>query len=90
VNDKLKLAFAEVLADARAKARLSKQALADHSNMSVTFVKKLEDGRAIPSLETILKLCGALNLSLAAIGRRIDPRLKSYEKQKVRLTSGPR
>jgi transcriptional regulator with XRE-family HTH domain len=87
VSDKLKLAFAETLADARTKAGLSKQALADHSNMSVTYVKKLESGQAVPSLITMWKLSGPLKISLATFGHHIEVHLSRTKDINVKLSS---
>jgi transcriptional regulator with XRE-family HTH domain len=48
------------IASARKKKGLTQERLAEHAELTNTYVSNIERGRSIPSLETLMKLCSAL------------------------------
>jgi transcriptional regulator with XRE-family HTH domain len=71
--------FGKVLRQYRTAQRLSQDALAASAGLSRQFISLLEMGQRSPTLDTILKLCAALNISLAQIGESIDIMLKESD-----------
>ncbi|MBB6487949.1 helix-turn-helix transcriptional regulator [Rhizobium lusitanum] len=55
----------------REAAKMSQAELADLAGISQAKVSKIENGKANPEVATLQALCGALNLELALVPRRI-------------------
>ena len=63
----------------REELALSQEALADRANLNRSYVGEVERGTATPSLNTVIKLAGALNLSTSDLLARFE----AYEKNAV-------
>ena len=57
----------EVLRTRRQELRMTQQALADISGVSVRMIKSIEGNYANPSLKTVNKLLGSLGLTLTIV-----------------------
>jgi transcriptional regulator with XRE-family HTH domain len=68
--------FGTVLRKERAKVGLSQEALALAADVDRTFVSQIERGLRQPSLMTIWKLAGALEVSPSALIERTERLLK--------------
>jgi transcriptional regulator with XRE-family HTH domain len=55
--------FAENLKRSRMRARLSQQQLSERASLHRTEIAKLECGKAMPELDTIVKLAGGLEVA---------------------------
>jgi len=64
--------FGKVLRDARERAKLSQEALADMAGLDRTYVSLLERGRRQPSLTTMLALSTALEVRFSVFAGRIE------------------
>lgn len=51
------------LADIRKNKKLTQEALAEQTDLANNYISNIENSRSIPSLETLVKLCGALNVT---------------------------
>ncbi|MCL5278429.1 MAG: helix-turn-helix transcriptional regulator [Planctomycetes bacterium] len=71
----LNTAFADVLRQLRERAGLSQEALAAKSGLDRTYISLLERGQRQPTLKTLARLAEALNMSLAALAKRVEDRL---------------
>lgn len=58
----LAIIFGDLLRSYREASNLSQERLADLSSLDRTFVSLLERGQRQPSLETVFKLCTALDI----------------------------
>jgi transcriptional regulator with XRE-family HTH domain len=56
----------------RRARRLTQEALAERSELSVDAVRRIERGRLSPTLETLKKLATGLNLSLHRLFQNLD------------------
>ena len=65
-------AFAAVLKELRLKKRLSQEALAFESDRHRNHIQRLEKGLITPTLETVLTLSAALDVSASEFVRRIE------------------
>lgn len=70
--------FGKVLREARERAKLSQEALADLADLDRTYVSLLERGRRQPSLTTMLALAAALDLRLAVLTGRVEESMSPY------------
>lgn len=51
------------LASARKSRNMTQEVLAEKTGLTNNFISNIETGRSIPSLETISKLCNALDIT---------------------------
>ncbi len=51
------------LADIRKSKKLTQEALAEKTDLANNYISNIENSRSIPSLETLAKLCGALEVT---------------------------
>jgi transcriptional regulator with XRE-family HTH domain len=65
-------AFARVLKELRLKKRLSQEALAFDSDRHRNHIQRLEKGLITPTLETLLTLAAALDVSGSEFVRRVE------------------
>lgn len=70
-----KLAFGRVLREVRLDRGLSQEALGFEAGRDRTYISMLELGQCSPTLDTILTLCEALNISFSDLAARIDRQL---------------
>ncbi|MFI3326664.1 MAG: helix-turn-helix transcriptional regulator [Clostridia bacterium] len=70
---------------ARENAGLSQEQLAENADISHTFMTKIECGNRTPSLETLVKICNALNVSADTL--LMDVLDKGYEIKASMLSS---
>lgn len=70
--ERYNIAFGKVLRALRRERRLSQEALAFDSGLDRTYVSLLELGTKSPTLNTMVALCLALNLSLGSLADHID------------------
>lgn len=71
-NDTRIAELGERLRSAREARRLTLEAVAERSGLTKGYVSKVERSQATPSVAVLIKLCGALDLS---IGDLFDPQL---------------
>lgn len=67
--------FGTVLREVRSQSRISQERLAALADLDRTYISLLERGLRQPSLETIIKICDALELSLVDLSTRVQRRL---------------
>lgn len=68
----MKKSFGKILADARKEKGLSQEQLAFESNLHRTYISQLERDIKSPSLETIKKICQALNIKTGDLINRME------------------
>jgi transcriptional regulator with XRE-family HTH domain len=68
-------AFGEVLRDYRTKAGISQENLAFRSDLDRTYISLLERGLRQPTLETLFRLAGVLEIAPATMIARTSSRL---------------
>lgn len=78
-NERHNLAFGKALRALRHERRLSQEALGFDSGLDRTYVSLLELGARSPTLNTMVALCLALNLSLSSLANHIDEMMKGEE-----------
>lgn len=76
VNSELVEAFAQVLVDARAKAGLTQEALAERANVSTRHVSYLETGDRQPTLTILRALSLGLGLPMSELLARVETALR--------------
>lgn len=78
-NQPLVAAFAYVLRDARGRAALSQEELADRADMSARFISMLETGKRQPSLSALAAVSVGLGVPLSALMVAIEERLSARD-----------
>lgn len=73
------LAFGKVLRAFRHESGLSQENLAFDSGLDRTYISLLELGSPSPTLNTMVALCRALNVSLGSFADRIDKTMMGTE-----------
>jgi transcriptional regulator with XRE-family HTH domain len=68
-------AFGEVLRDYRTKAGISQENLALKADLDRTYISLLERGLRQPTLETLFRLAGVLEIAPATIIARTSSRI---------------
>lgn len=68
-------AFGEVLRDYRTKAGLSQENLAFKSDLDRTYISMLERGLRQPTLETVFRLAGVLEVAPATMIARTSSKI---------------
>ncbi len=51
------------LANVRRQKRLTQERLAEMTELANNYISNIENNRSIPSIETLMKLCGALEIT---------------------------
>lgn len=64
--------FGSVVRQYREQRRWSQEVLADAAGLNRSYLGEIERGVAVPSLATIAKLAGALELSLSELMARLE------------------
>lgn len=65
-------AFGQAIRELRRGRNQSQESLAFDAEFDRTYISLLELGQKSPTLDTIMALCGALNVSLTQIASRIE------------------
>ncbi len=65
-------AFGKVLRSLRKNSGHTQETLAFESGLDRTYVSLLELGSRSPTLDTIMTLCGALNVSLSQLAATVE------------------
>lgn len=71
-DEQISSAIAQTLKEFRGKKNLSQIALAEESGIHRTMLEKLETSKRKPTLHTIIKICGALGISIGDFSARVD------------------
>ena len=69
--------FGDLLRCHREAANLSQERLADLSDLDRTFVSLLERGQRQPSLETVFRLCTALEIRPHQLVRQVELQIET-------------
>lgn len=64
-------AFGTLLRECRRERRITQEDLAFESELDRTYISLLELGRRSPTLDTIMALCHALDMSLPELASRV-------------------
>lgn len=56
-------ALGKRIANLRKKRRLTQEQMAEKTELSTNYISHIENSRSIPSLETLVKLCGVLDVT---------------------------
>ena len=81
--------FGEVLRDARVRSGLTQEALAFRMDTERSHISDLERATKGPSLTTLLRLAGALNMTAAELISQVEQKLRE-ERQRKTNVAGPR
>ncbi|MCL6596983.1 MAG: helix-turn-helix domain-containing protein [Firmicutes bacterium] len=73
-RDSLSQSVGIVLREARVKAGLSQEALADRAGVDRTFVGRIENGKQSPTLDTLARMAQALGLRPSEVLRQAEKR----------------
>lgn len=68
----LKIAFGNTLKSLRIEKGFTQEKLAELSNLDVTFISKMENGKLQPSLTTIFSISQALGVKASYLIDRIE------------------
>ncbi|MBI2281091.1 MAG: helix-turn-helix transcriptional regulator [Bacteroidetes bacterium] len=68
----LKIAFGKTLKSLRVEKGFTQEKLAELSNLDVTFISKMENGKLQPSLTTIFSISKALGVQASYLIERIE------------------
>jgi len=74
---KQKNVFGKVLRDIRTERCQTQEALAFASDLDRTYISLLEVGSRSPTLDTMMAICSALDVSLTEMCRRIEDAMRS-------------
>jgi XRE family transcriptional regulator, regulator of sulfur utilization len=64
--------FSMVLRQLREERGLSQEQLAERANLNRSYLGEVERGRAVPSIVTVSKLAGALEIRLSSMIARCE------------------
>lgn len=70
-----KQSFAKVLRDARKKAGLTQERLAEAADVHLNYIGLLERGQRSPSLDVMLRIAKALDMRFATLSAAIESRM---------------
>jgi transcriptional regulator with XRE-family HTH domain len=89
----LAVAFGKVLRRCRKRVGMSQEVLGFESELERNYVSMLELGQRVPSLTTVVKLAGALNMPGWELIREVDAELginlSTYDERKA-ARDGPK
>jgi len=72
-------AFGKVLRELRVQRGQTQETLAFESGLDRTYISLLELGKRSPTLDTMLALCGALEISLSLLGQHVEEVLRELQ-----------
>lgn len=76
-NNKHNKAFGRTLRVIRKERGYTQETLAFEAGLDRTFISLLELGERSPTLDTIMALCGALNISLSQLASAVDTEIQN-------------
>lgn len=79
MNGAYKEELGEVLSAHRRAAKISKQQLSLMIGLSRLTIRKIENGQANPSIDTLLRITQGVGVSLAEVFTECEARLKAAE-----------
>ena len=62
---------------------LTQEQLAEQTELSNIYISHIENSRSIPSLETLMKLCGVLQVTPDELLLGTNPRLQNYLQEEI-------
>lgn len=65
-------AFGKLIRELRNSKKLSQEGLAFDAGLTRSYISLLEYGKKSPTLDTIVALCGVLDISLAHVASRVE------------------
>lgn len=68
--------FGRVLRELRMEKGISQETLGFDAERDRTYISLLEKGRRSPTLDTMLALCHALDMTLVQLAKKIEARLE--------------
>lgn len=74
VEELLKEYFADVLKEVRLEKGLTQQKLCDLANMERVVLSRIERKISVPSIYTLFKLCGVLEIKPSEIVKKVESR----------------
>lgn len=74
-NQPLVAAFADALREARQKAGMTQEELAERADVSVRFISLLETGRRQPSLSALAAVSAGLGMTISALIMTVEGRI---------------
>ncbi|MBF8164730.1 helix-turn-helix transcriptional regulator (plasmid) [Stutzerimonas stutzeri] len=77
-------AFGRVLADLRRGVNLSQEKLGFEAEMDRSFISLLERGKRSPTLDTLVRLCQVLHVSLSQLTSLVEAKLEEMNAQEER------
>lgn len=80
-NEPLVTAFAEVLRDARGRAGLTQEELADRAQVSVRFISFLETGKRQPSLSALAAISVGLGIQMTTLVMLTERQLTAVQQR---------
>ncbi len=80
--------------EARLRNKLTIKYVAEHANLTKSFISQLENGKITPSLKSLLAITGALNITLGSFFNSEtisnEPVVRSGERKAISTKSGVR
>lgn len=76
-------ALGKRVAAIRRKRKLTQEQLAEQTELSNIYISHIENSRSIPSLETLMKLCGVLQVTPDELLLGTNPRLQNYLQEEI-------
>lgn len=71
-DEQISSAIAQTLKYFRGEKNLSQIALAEESGIHRTMVEKIETSKRKPTMHTIYRLCGAMDVTVGDFSKRVD------------------
>lgn len=78
-NATLVAAFAHALREARQRAGLTQEDLAERAEVSVRFISHLETGKRQPSLSALAALSGGLLIPMSVLVAAVERSLRTFD-----------
>ncbi len=66
----------KVISDFRKKAKISQEVLSGLSDIGRSHLSAIERGKRKPTLETLYKICTALNIKMSTVIEKIEEEIK--------------
>ncbi|MBL4927777.1 helix-turn-helix domain-containing protein [Fuscibacter oryzae] len=78
-NEPLVIAFAAALREARLRAGMTQEELAERADVSVRFISLLENGRRQPSLSALAAVSAGLNIPMSMMLAAVEGHLMTNQ-----------
>jgi len=76
---KILLSYVEICKDCRVLNNLRQSDVANAIGLSTKYVSRIETGREVPSLETLIALCAASKVSRSTVEKLLNEYLNTME-----------